>query len=426
MKWRVKQAQLRGWHTHLSWLKPGLGIKRWLLFLALGVGLLSLGSAFAFRAFYPLPRYFYYLTLQFLPRPLRASIFLFVGVGLIIYGLWGFNRAILKPFLSTSSRPLRSVFYDYHRRQRGPKIAIIGGGHGQATVLRGLKAYTSNLTAIVTVADDGGSSGRLRRQMGILPPGDFRNCIAALAHDESLITRLFQYRFASGKELTGHSFGNLFITAMAGITGSFESALRESSRVLAIQGQVLPSTLTAVTLCADIQKEDAIPIRVCGESQIPETQGCILRVTLEPENPKAYPDTLKAILDADLVILGPGSLYTSIIPNLLVPEIVEALRATPAKKVYISNIVTQPGETDDYSARAHLDAVEHHIGKGIISTVIMTTADKVGVADDQIHWVAADLDSGDNLEVIKLNQINTRYYWRHESDTLAQTILQLC
>ena len=426
MKWRVKQAQLRGWHTHLSWLKPGLGIKRWLLFLALGVGLLSLGSAFAFRAFYPLPRYFYYLTLQFLPRLLRASIFLLAGVGLIVYGLWGFNRAILKPFITQTSRPLRSVIYDYHRRQKGPKIAIIGGGHGQATVLRGLKDYTSNLTAIVTVADDGGSSGRLRRQMGILPPGDFRNCIAALADDESLITRLFQYRFASGQDLTGHSFGNLFITAMAGITGSFESALRESSRVLAIQGQVLPSTLTAVTLCADIQKEDSIPVRICGESQIPEHQGRILRVILEPERPKAYPNTLKAILDSDMVIIGPGSLYTSIMPNLLVPEIVQALRVSPATKIYICNIVTQPGETDKYSARKHLDTVEHYLGKGVISTVILTTVDTDLSGDDSINWVTADLESGDKLQVIKLNQMNAKYYWRHESDTLAQTILQLC
>ena len=175
--------------------------------------------------------------------------------------------------LSSSSLPLSSVLYDYRRRGRGPKITIIGGGHGQATVLRGLKAYTSNLTAIVTVADDGGSSGRLRQQMGILPPGDFRNCIAALADDESLVTRLFQYRFTSGKDLDGHSFGNLFISAMADITGSFESALRESSRVLAVQGQVLPSTLEAVTLCADVQKERRDSVRVCGESKIPEGKG---------------------------------------------------------------------------------------------------------------------------------------------------------
>jgi hypothetical protein len=237
MKWRVKQAHTRSWQTHLTWLLPGLGIKRWLIILALGVGLLSLGGAFAFRVFYPLPRYFYFLTLQFLPNYLRAAIFLLVGTGLISWGIWGFNRATLKPFISSSSRSLSSVLFDYQRRGRGPKIVIIGGGHGQATVLRGLKAYTSNLTAIVTVADDGGSSGRLRRQMGILPPGDFRNCIAALADDESLVTRLFQYRFVSGKDLEGHSFGNLFISAMADITGSFESALRESSRVLAVQGQ---------------------------------------------------------------------------------------------------------------------------------------------------------------------------------------------
>ena len=425
MKRRVKQAHSRGWHTHLTWLKPGLGIKRWLIFLALGVGMLSLGGAFAFRALYPLPRYFYYLTLQFLPRILRATIFLVIGIGLISFGLWGFNRTILKPFISSSSRPLPSVLYDYRRRGRGPKITIIGGGHGQATVLRGLKAYTSNLTAIVTVADDGGSSGRLRRQMGILPPGDFRNCIAALADNESLVARLFQYRFASGKDLEGHSFGNLFISAMADITGSFESALRESSRVLAVQGQVLPSTLETVTLCADIQGDMGAPVRVCGESRIPEEKGRILRVTLEPESPKAYPGTLRALLDADIIIIGPGSLYTSVLPNLLVPEIVEALQSSPAPKVYICNIVTQPGETDDYSARAHLAAVEQHIGKNIISTVVLTGADVNGGSGIGTEWVMPDLEPGDNLNVVKLNGVDPDRDWRHKSDDLAQVIMNL-
>ena len=425
MKWRVKQAHKQGWQTHLTWLRPGLGIKRWLIILALGVGLLSLGGAFAFRAFYPLPRFFYFLTLQFLPRIIRAAVFLLVGIGFISWGLWGFNRAILKPFLTTSSRPLSSVLYEYHRRGRGPKIVIIGGGHGQATVLRELKAYTSNLTAVVTVADDGGSSGRLRRQMGILPPGDFRNCIAALADNESLVTRLFQYRFISGKDLDGHSFGNLFISAMADITGSFESALRESSRVLAVQGQVLPSTLETITLCADIQSESGTPIRVCGESKIPEQQGRIVRVTLEPESPKAYPGTLKAILNADIIIIGPGSLYTSILPNLLVPEIVEALQTSQAPKVYICNIVTQSGETDHYSASEHLSTVESQIGKGIVSTVILTNVDGTGKSEDNMEWVKPDLESGDNLNVLKLSKVDSTRNWRHDSVDFAQMIMDL-
>jgi uncharacterized cofD-like protein len=347
------------------------------------------------------------------------------GIGLIGWGWWGFNRAILKPFLADTSKPLSSVLYDFSRRNRGPRIVIIGGGHGQATVLRGLKTYTSNLTAIVTVADDGGSSGRLRDQLGILPPGDFRNCIAALANDESLITRLFQYRFITGTDLKGHSFGNLFISAMADITGSFESALRESSRVLAVQGQVLPSTLESVTLCADIQDKKGTLVRIHGESNIPATEGQIIRVVLKPENPKAFPDTIKAILNADLIIIGPGSLYTSIIPNLLVPEIVEALRITSAPKVYVCNIVTQPGETDNYTARAHLSAVEGYLGKDGISTVILTNADDLRVDKEATRWVLPDLESNDQLKVIKIDNVDPDFDWRHNSDALAQVIMTL-
>ncbi|MDF1515452.1 MAG: YvcK family protein [Anaerolineae bacterium] len=261
--------------------------------------------------------------------------------------------------------------------------------------------------------------------MGILPPGDFRNCIAALADDESLITRLFQYRFATGKDLEGHSFGNLFISAMVDITGTFESALHESSRVLAVQGQVLPSTLDAVHLCADIQIADGAPVRVCGESRIPEVKGRILRVTLEPGHPKAYPGALKAILDADIVIIGPGSLYTSIMPNLLVPEIIQALQTTPAPKVYVCNIVTQPGETDNYSARAHLAAVEQTIGKDIISTVILTNTDRtVHQSGDDIP-VTPDLESGDNLKVIRIDSVDPHHDWRHDSHSLGSAIMEL-
>jgi uncharacterized cofD-like protein len=261
--------------------------------------------------------------------------------------------------------------------------------------------------------------------LGILPPGDFRNCIAALADDESLVTRLFQYRFAGGADLEGHSFGNLFISAMAGITGSFESALKESSRVLAVQGRVLPSTLQAVTLCADVQKDGDTPIRVKGESEIPKVQGKVLRVMLEPAAPRAYPEAVRAILEADLVVVGPGSLYTSILPNLLVPEIAEALRATGASRVYVCNIATQQGETDGYTAKEHLQALEQHLGKGLFSTMLINAQPpKIKTAKD-IAWVKPDLEEQEGLNVIRADLADESAGWRHESSKVARTVIDL-
>jgi uncharacterized cofD-like protein len=417
---------MQSWQTHLKWLTPGLGVKRWFLILALGVGVLSLGGALALRTFYPLPSHFYYLTLQFWPRGLRAGLFMLIGSSTIGYSLWGLNHAILAPFLDGSHASIPEAIQNYRRRDRGPHIVVIGGGHGQATVLRGLKAYTSNLTAVVTVADDGGSSGRLRRDVGILPPGDFRNCIAALANDESLVTRLFQYRFATGKDLSGHSFGNLFITAMAGITGSFEGAIRESSQVLAVKGQVLPSTLEAVTLCADITRPDKPVVRVCGESEIPNCGGHVLRVMLEPSAPSAYPGVIHAILSADLVVIGPGSLYTSILPNLLVPEIAEALCVTKAPKAYVCNITMQCGETDGYSAQAHLTALERHLGAGVIDAVVINTQSPASTsATETPQLVLADLVPNAHLRVLAADLMDQVLEGHHDSGKLALALLEL-
>lgn len=425
MKGRVKHTGRQPWYAHLQWLQPGLGLKRWLVLLTFGIALLSLGGAAALRAFYPLPPYFHYVTLQFLPRFVRVALFLILGVGSIVLALWALNRTMLEPFVAGAFDGVPNTLYHYRRRGRGAKIVVIGGGHGQSTILRGLKQYTSNLTAIVTVADDGGSSGRLRRGLGILPPGDFRNCIAALADDEALITRLYQYRFAGGEDLRGHSFGNLFISAMAGITGSFESALKESSRVLAVQGQVLPSTLEAVTLCADVQENGGTLARVRGESGIPEAHGRILRVMLEPEMPRAYPEAIRAILEADLVVIGPGSLYTSILPNLLVPEIAEALQATRAPRVYVCNIATQPGETDGYTAREHLQALEKHLGTCLVSTAVVNVCVPETRPTEAIEWVQPDLESRKDLHVIEADLVDETLSGYHESGKIARILMDL-
>ncbi len=439
MKQDPKQARGNGWQAHLRWLKPGLGLKRWLLLLVLGVGLLSVGGAFALRSFYPLPSYFYYLTLQFLPAPLRAVFLMLMGGGLIGLSLAGLNRTLLAPFVGGEHSRVPEKLFDYRRRGRGPRIVVLGGGHGQASILRGLKAYTSNLTAIVTVADDGGSSGRLRRDLGILPPGDFRNCIAALSNDESLVTRLFQYRFTQGAGLNGHSFGNLFISAMATVTGSFESGLKESSQVLAIQGQVIPCTLQAVALVADVQEADGTSSRVWGESKIPQIGRRIMRVGLEPSHPPAYPEALRAILNADMIVIGPGSLYTSILPNLLVPDIVQAIRTVNVPKVYICNVATQVGETDNYTVEDHIRALEVHLGPDFFSAIVINTHFPSPVSPapvflapggavslpENVAWVPPTLKERPGLRVLRGNFVHPDYPWRHDSAKLAEVVQSL-
>ena len=311
---------------------------------------------------------------------------------------------------------------------QAPKVVAIGGGTGLATLLRGLKAHTPHITAIVTVADDGGSSGRLRRELGLLPPGDFRNCIAALAQDEALITQLFQYRFGGGEALKGHSFGNLFITALAGVTGSFERAILEASRVLAVQGRILPSTVEDVTLVADLRVENgAAPAglsRVKGESAIPEARQPIERVFLQPEEARAYPQAVRAILDADLIIAGPGSLFTSVLPNLLVRDIRKAVEASSASRLYVCNVATQPGETDGFDLGQHMSALQRHIGPGLFPFVL---ANNRPLSDQhQSNWQPVDLHHSDRAgyQVIAADVVDPAIPWRHHTGKLAEQVLR--
>ncbi len=256
---------------------------------------------------------------------------------------------------------------------KGPKIVAIGGGTGLGTMLRGLKAYSSNITAVVTVADDGCGSGILRQELGMLPPGDIRNCVLALADTEPLLEQLLQYRFQDGT-LKGQSFGNLFLAAMDGISSSFEEAVRRMSDVLAVTGRVLPVTLDNVALCAELEDGSVI----CGESKIGAHnsfhKGKIKRVYLEPSGAKPLQEVLDAIGEADIVVLGPGSLYTSIIPNLLVKGICPAIRKSKALKLYVSNVMTQPSETEGYSVYGHIAALEEHSYKGIVDCCIVINA----------------------------------------------------
>jgi uncharacterized cofD-like protein len=305
-------------------------------------------------------------------------------------------------------------------------VVVIGGGHGLSMLLRGMKAYTHNITAIVTVADDGGSSGRLRRTMGILPPGDIRNCLAALSNDEALLTQLFQYRFANGgADLDGHSFGNLFISALAELTGSFEEAVAESGRVLAVHGRVLPSTLHDVRLIADIVPPNTTQeIRIEGESRIPETRGRIRRVWLEPNNPPAFPAVIRAILSADLIIIGPGSLYTSILPNLLVPDIASAIHASPALKIHVSNVATQPGETDDFSCGDHIQALEDHVGGGLFD-ILVCNVNYDGELLAGMSWVHVEDEQVANYAVYRTDLISHDEPWHHDETKLAQVLIDI-
>lgn len=417
--------------SSLKWLIPGMGVKRWLLLLFVGITIVSLGAGYVLVEVYrtwTFPSIVYYLTLQFIPRAWRGLLFATVGIAAIVIAVYRLNRSLLSAFLSPGQSSLADIIYNHRQRTRGPKVVAIGGGTGLSALLRGLKGRTENITAIVTVADDGGSSGRLRRDFGLLPPGDFRSCIAALADDESLTARLFQYRFGEGKGLNGHSFGNLFIAAMAAVTGNFERAILESSRVLNIRGRILPSTLENVTLWADLREDDQEegPDRVAGESQISKSGKPIERVFLEPDKVPGYPGAIKAILEADLITAGPGSLFTSVLPNLLVPGIASAIRASPAMKVYISNIATEKGETDGFTLDDHLRELEEHVGEGLFTYVLAN--DNLNVQFPRhlkVDVVTPATERSDSYKVVTVDLVDLENPWQHDPHKLSEALMDL-
>lgn len=417
---------------HLSrWFRPGLGIKRWFIFVMVGITMLGLGFAVILIDLYrtdstnlTLLTLLSYASLRFIPRIWRATIFGGLGVGLVVFGILQLNRSLLRPFI----RPGSDVFDQltgFRRRERGPRIVAIGGGHGLSTLLRGLKSHTGNLTAVVTVADDGGSSGRLRESLGILPPGDIRNCLAALSNDEDLLTQLFQYRFSGSPDLEGHSFGNLFITALADITGSFEDAVVESGRVLSVNGRVLPSTLHNVKLVASMELPHTInEVRVEGESKIPEMTGHIRRVWLEPDDAPAFPPVIKELLNADVIVVGPGSLYTSILPNLLVHDLLAAINISRAIKIFVCNIATQKGETDAFTCYDHVRALEVHVGRDLFD-IILCNDNYEGDVGSASRWVLADEKALSDSRVYCADLIDDDRPWRHDAAKLAQVIVDI-
>ncbi len=414
-----------------KWLYPGMGVKRWIALLMLGFMAFALASAM-FTAFLYRNVHFpgligiivYYGTLQFIPHPFRELFVGSIGVALTAVAIWRLNASLMEAVTEPHERErLVDIVYERRRLRLGPKIVTIGGGTGQSILLRGLKEYTGNLTAIVTVADDGGSSGRLRRELGGLPPGDVRQCIGALAVAEPLMMRLLNYRFNKGSGLEGHSLGNLMMFAMAELTGSFEAGIRELSRVLAVRGQVLPSTLESVVLCAELTNGEVVR----GESAVGYASAPIRRVFLQPEHPRAHSEAVRAILEADCIVLAPGSLYTSLLPNLLVDEVCRAVVESPALKIYVCNVATEPGETAHYGVEEHIAALQQHAGEGLFDVVLVNnTFPSVGREQswELVRWQSKNSHVA-GVPLIPADVIDVANPSHHSPSKLAPVIMRI-
>lgn len=351
---------MANWDELRTWALPGMRIKRWLLTIVGGVALMNVAVALAvYDALRPELRH-----------GLLAWAIVLLGAG-VWAAAYGMQRAIgLVVEVLQPNTPLVDAVFASRTRKRGPKIVAIGGGTGLATLLRGLKEYSDNVTAVVTVADDGGSSGRLRQELGVLPPGDIRNCITALAGEERLLTDLFRFRFPGDRGLGGHAFGNLFLAALIGVTGDPHTAIQAACRILAVRGRVVPATNEAMTLYARFSDGTVVE----GESNITAWRRPITDMWCAPAAPEPLDEAVKAIEDADAIIIGPGSLYTSLVPNLLVPGLRDALRRTRAPILYVCNVMTQPGETDGFTAADHVRVLGRYGGAGIVQHVLVNDA----------------------------------------------------
>jgi uncharacterized cofD-like protein len=422
-----------------TWLRPGMLVKRWIIMLFGGLVLTSLamamGLAWIYRN-YAFPSstagIVQAVTLQFIPHPFREVIVISIGVFCTLAGFFQLSRSLLSPFLSQRSdgQPLAEIIAEHRFGAVEPelRIVVIGGGTGLSTVLRGLKKHNVSITAVVTVGDDGGSSGRLRAEFNVPPPGDIRNCLVALADSEPLMSELFQYRFdAEDSGLHGHSFGNLFITALTKVSGNFERAVIESSRVLNIRGTVLPSTLENIVLSAEMTDGRIVQ----GESNVTHDHGQVARTFIMPEHAEAYDPAIVAILSADLIVLGPGSLYTSVIPNVLVEGIAHALRFAPGERVYVCNVATQPGETDGYAVIDHLRALDSHAGGLPVDRVLVNSNLLPSVTKIKPEWhVSAVSNTGlyefaGEVTVDQRDVVNADAPLRHDPDKLADALITI-
>lgn len=392
-----------------------MGVKRWIFLLIVSVVLISMGSMLI-------------IAEGKLDTKAGAGIIIIFGIIGVITGVRRIVRSVVEVFLPQRETELVDMVYQKRYLERGSNVVALGGGTGLSVLLQGLKNYTSNITAIVTVADDGGSSGKLREEFNVLPPGDIRNCLVALADAEPLMGKLFQFRFEEGEHLKGHSFGNLFITAMSKVTGDFEQAVKESSKVLAIRGKVIPCTLSKIKLVAEHQNGELTE----GESRIPEKMNPIKKVFLEPKDCEATEEALEAIRAADVIILGPGSLYTSVIPNLLINGIYQEISRSKVLKIYVCNVMTQAGETDGYKASEHLKAIIRHTTPDIVNTCIVNTGDipvrlLEKYKEENAERVEPDKEIIQKMgyKFIGANIISAKDYIRHDPHKLSRIIMNL-
>ncbi|MDE2869975.1 MAG: YvcK family protein [Chloroflexota bacterium] len=416
------------------WLTLGIGVKRYLLLIFLGTVVLALAMAMFLAFVYrtidipgPAGTVVYYLTLQFLAHPVRELTVGSLGLIIAASGAFLLGRSVLSVVVDPKD-DLAEILYQNRRLQRGPRVVAIGGGTGLGVLLRGLKGYTNNITAVVTVADDGGSSGRLREELGLMPPGDIRQCLAALADSESLMQDVMEYRFSRGQGLQGHSLGNLLIAAMTDLNqGNFERGVNDLSGVLRIRGRILPSTLTDVRLAA--QMTDGSIVR--GESRIRSAGKPIRGVLIEPRYVAANDEAVKELLAADMIVLGPGSVHTSVLPNLLVGDIAAAVRASNAVKVYVCNVATEPGETDGYSLADHVTSLTSNVGPGLFQYTLVNNNTTLGVQPGSgSRIVECDpavqvelLETG--VQAVMADVVDHNDPRHHNSTTLAAALVEL-
>lgn len=414
------------------------GLKRWLFFTLLSFSAISLGIALILKT-HPITVTanavwnFLSFIADVVPPTVSGIVAILLGIFFLLFAFFKSNKQILT-LVAPDESSLIDALDRHHMHGKGIKIAAIGGGTGLSTMLKGIKTYTSNITAIVTVADDGGSSGRLRESMDIVPPGDIRNCIAALARDDEVITQLFQYRFEDDAppDLRKHSFGNLFLTALVELGGSknMAEAVENACKILKTRGKVLPISNEPMHLIAEMEDGSVIH----GESKIPEANSKINQLKCEDPCPAILPEVIDAVKDADLIVLGPGSLYTSIIPNLLVTELVEALEESSATKVYVCNVMTQPGETTDYSVADHLEAISKHAhGKKIIDYVLVNNAPP---QKKQLEKYATDGQFPVDVDYSRIKDLGIRVFptnllqrgnlVRHNFRKLARALAEIC
>lgn len=408
-----------------TWFQPKFLLRRWFFQLMAGIALISIAFAQLLIILVGHEDW----NDPFLPPIILAILSLLAGFLFLGWGIYNFNKSLLSPLIFPRSLGEWVTHLQTDRQLRqGIKVVAIGGGTGLPSALRAIKTETSNITAVVTVADDGGSSGRLRRDLGVQPPGDLRRNITALARDEDLMTQLFDFRFTAG-DLDGHSFGNLFLAALVGLMGGMDEATQAAGRVLAIQGRVLPCTLDDVTLAATIHhSQTGEKKRVEGESNIPQPDWNIEQVFLEPSTAQPLDEVIAAILEANLIIIGPGSLYTSLIPNLLVNSVCDAIRRSAATTVYVCNIATQPGETDGYSAIDHIQAIDEHVGNGIIDIMIVNNHFPTENAGPNTIYVEAPSPKHpihQHYRLIYADLTDNERPWRHDPEKLRTLLLQL-